>query len=134
MPQFNKHSQRNLLTCHHDLQLIFSAVEREIDCDIRCGYRSEPEQEWAFDRGESQVHWPRSPHNEKPSMAVDVVPQEMDAADLRHWYWFGGYVKGLADRLYAEGIVTHRVRWAGDSSDQPISEYSHFEIYLPEKH
>lgn len=131
MPHFNKESQKQLKTCHHDLQAIFTAVEHEVDCEIRCGYRAQPEQENAFEKGRSGFHWPESHHNEKPSMAVDVVPLDIDAEDAHRWHWFGGYVKGLADRLYAEGVVSHRLHWSGDHGDIELSKFPHFEIYMP---
>ncbi|MBY4679094.1 hypothetical protein [Marinobacterium arenosum] len=135
MPQYDQQSQQALQTCHHDLQLIFNAVGREIACDIQCGYRNEAQQEQAFAEGQSSHHWPDSEHNEKPSMALDILPQGYSLDDPLRWCWFGGYVKGLADRMYAEGVVTHRVRWDGDQllDGADSANLPHFEIYLPEK-
>lgn len=131
MPSFSKQSQQQLKTCHHDLQSIFAAVERAVDCEISCGHRSHDAQEQAYDEGRSGFHWPESHHNDKPSMAVDVMPVDIDEDDMRRWYWFGGYVRGLADRLYDEGVVTHRLHWSGEHGDPELSKYPHFEIYLP---
>lgn len=131
MPSFSKQSQQMLNTCHHDLQAIFNAVEQEVECEIRCGHRTREEQERAFIKGYSGFHWPESHHNEKPSMAVDVVPVGVAPDDSDRWHWFGGYVKGLADRLYAEGVVSHRLHWAGDHGDPELNKFPHFEIYMP---
>lgn len=134
MAQFSKASEQSIKTCHHDMQAIFNAVEQEIDCEILCGHRTEMEQEQAYSTGDSGFHWPDSRHNIKPSMAVDVMPVGFDMEDKSRWYWFGGYVKGIADRLYAEGVISHKLHWAGDHGDPEISKFPHFEIYMPTKH
>lgn len=131
MPHFSKDSQQQINTCHHDVQAIFKAVEHEVDCEVRCGHRTQSEQEKCFAEGHSGFHWPESRHNAKPSMAVDVIPVDMDPKDIDRWHWFGGYVKGVADRLYAEGVVSHRLHWAGDKGDQELCKFPHFEIYMP---
>ena len=134
MAQFSKQSQQQINTCHHDMQAIFSAVEQEIDCEIVCGHRGQEDQERAFSEGRSGFHWPDSRHNAKPSMAIDVIPTDIKSDNTDRWHWFGGYVKGIADRLYAEGVISHKLHWAGDQGDQEMSKYSHFEIYMPAKH
>ncbi|NJM09401.1 MAG: M15 family metallopeptidase [Bdellovibrionaceae bacterium] len=45
---------------------------------VICGHRGEREQNEAFAVGKSQLKWPRSKHNLKPSRAMDVCPAPID--------------------------------------------------------
>jgi peptidoglycan L-alanyl-D-glutamate endopeptidase CwlK len=47
---------------------------------------------------------------------------------------FAGYVVGIADRLYEQGLMTKKVRWGGDwdkdweASDNTFDDFPHFEL------
>jgi peptidoglycan L-alanyl-D-glutamate endopeptidase CwlK len=109
-----------LNTCHDDLQLIFSTVIASgYDCTIICGHRTKGKQETAFMGGFSQVHWPDSKHNTWPSMATDAGPyfkeiKNLDWDDVKAFALFAGWVLCVADQLYREGRVEHRLKWGGD--------------------
>ena len=76
--------------------------------------------------------------------AVDVAPYYADedphvdwsttGESGRRWYAFKGYVLGVADRLFAEGKMTHRVRvgedWDGDHkfNDHRLVDLPHIEL------
>ena len=128
MPQFSKLSERRLAECHPSLQLLFNAVIKHYDCVILCGHRGEREQNEAFADGKSQLKWPDSKHNKKPSLAVDVVPYPVDWNDRHKLYHFAGFVIGAA---WALGI---KLRWGGDwdgdrdLSDQSFNDLVHFEL------
>lgn len=137
MPQFGERSNRNLRECHQDLQTLFREVVEEFDCSVIEGYRTELEQNKAFHAGKSKLKYPESKHNKQPSLAADVVPYPVDWTDTKRFYYFGGYVLGVASRLYAEGKMNHRVRWGGDwdgdrqNADQTFHDLPHFELEAP---
>jgi len=68
----------------------------------------------AYNSGRSKVKWPDGKHNRSPSMAVDAAPYPIDWQDRERFYYFAGYVMGVADMLHAEGLITHRLRYGGD--------------------
>ena len=134
MPKFSQDSFSNLSTCHIDLQVLFYEVIKSFDCKILEGYRNEEGQEKAFKAGNTQLHWPDGKHNKQPSMAVDVAPYPIDWKNNKRFYWFAGYVMGIAQVLKDEGKMTHSVRFGGDwDSDKDIDEERfrdlvHFEL------
>ena len=74
MYNYSKRSLINLKQCHQDIQTIFNEVIKEIDCTIVCGHRNEKDQNKAFKNKFSKLKFPKSKHNKKPSLAVDVIP------------------------------------------------------------
>jgi peptidoglycan L-alanyl-D-glutamate endopeptidase CwlK len=128
MPNFGDRSRRNLLTCDLELQELFNEVVKTFDCSVLCGHRNEEEQNEAYRNNHSTLKWPESKHNRKPSRAVDVVPYPINWENLNRFYMFGGYVKGIADKL---GI---KIRWGGDwdsdtmTDDQKFMDLPHFEL------
>lgn len=134
MPKYSDTSKRRLATCHKDLQVIFSAVIFQFDCSILCGHRDEAAQMEAYNDGLSQLKWPQSKHNKKPSMAVDVAPYPIDWQDLDRFRYFAGYVMGVADTLHSDGLISHRLRWGGDwdrdtqVKDNSFNDLPHFEL------
>lgn len=103
MPRFSNASQKRLETCHGLLQMLFNKVIESRDCTILCGHRGKEEQEQAFLRGASKVHYPHSKHNTNPSVAVDVMPYPVNWSsspeNLKNIDEFADYVKQVADEL-----------------------------------
>ena len=134
MPKFSQESFSKLSTCHMELQTLFYEVIRSFDCTVLEGHRGEAEQEAAFEKGNTKLHYPNGKHNGQPSMAVDVAPYPVDWKNLKRFYWFAGYVLGIAERLKAEGKMTYSVRWGGDwdsdkdITDQTFNDLVHFEL------
>lgn len=134
MPKYSDTSKQRLATCHKDLQLIFNMVIAHFDCSVLCGHRSETDQMAVYNAGKSQLKWPQSKHNKTPSMAVDVAPYPIDWSDLDRFYYFAGYVMGIADTLHAEGMITHRLRFGGDwdrdtqVKDTDFRDLPHYEL------
>ena len=128
MPSFSKKSMDILKTCDLELQELFIEVVRHFDCSVLCGHRTEEEQNEAFRNNRSTKRWPESKHNLKPSMAVDVVPYPIDWENLNRFYYFGGFVKGIAQDM---GI---KIRWGGDwdgdtlTDDQKFMDLPHYEL------
>lgn len=100
MPTFSPTSLARLSTCHPDLRRLFTAVIEEVDCTVLCGYRDKEEQEKAFADGTSDAHFGQSPHNVKPSRAVDVIPYPLKSwKDLDAFRRLAEVVKRKADEL-----------------------------------
>jgi peptidoglycan LD-endopeptidase CwlK len=136
MPKFSQDSFSKLSTCDLDLQALFFEVIRTVDCTILEGYRNQEDQEKAFQDGKTQLHWPNGKHNHQPSYAVDVAPYPVDWNNTKRFYWFGGYVLGIASRLKDEGKMTYPIKWGGDwngdhSFDHPaFNDLVHFELII----
>lgn len=75
-----------------------------------------------------------------PSLAVDAAPYDtllkVDWKDINRFYYFAGHVMGIADILFAEGKITHKLRYGGDWNkntqvkDENFKDLGHFEIIL----
>lgn len=128
MPQFGNASRRRLQTCDARLRRVFEEAVEQFDCTVLCGHRGEEEQNKAFEDGKSKVRWPDGKHNSNPSRAIDVAPYPIDWEDTRRFYYFAGYVMGVANKL---GI---KLRWGGDwdrdteVSDNSFNDLVHFEL------
>jgi peptidoglycan L-alanyl-D-glutamate endopeptidase CwlK len=134
MPKFGTNSIKQLSTCHPDLQVLFNEVIKSFDCTVLEGHRNEQDQEAAVRKGNSQLHWPNGKHNASPSNAVDVSPYPVNWNNVSRFYWFAGYVMGIAQKLKDEGKITHAIRYGGDwDSDKDITDNKfqdlvHFEL------
>lgn len=135
MPKFSQSSFSKLSTCHSDLQVLFYEVIKYYDCTILEGYRNEAEQESAFNKGNTKLHYPYGKHNYNPSMAVDVTPYPVDFNNVELGLWFGGYVMGIAQKLKDEGKMTHSIRWGGSwdglgkiNKTGVLNDLVHFEL------
>lgn len=113
MPIFSAESLANLATCHPELQVLFHTVIETYNCTIIQGHRDQADQEAAFNAGKSKLHYPFGNHNAIPSNAVDVAPDPIDWNNKDRFLYFAGYVLGIADRLFAAGIMKHRIRYGG---------------------
>lgn len=120
MPKFSANSAKRLATCHPKLQQLFNEVIKETDCSVLCGFRNKREQEEAYEKGNSMLNWPKSKHNQVPSLAVDVVPYPIDWRDVPRFIEFAAIVKRKAKEL---GI---RIRCGADFVG--FKDYPHFEL------
>jgi peptidoglycan L-alanyl-D-glutamate endopeptidase CwlK len=136
MPKFSQESFSKLSTCHIDLQALFFEVIRTIDCIVLAGYRDQEDQTKAFLGGFTKLEWPNGKHNHQPSFAVDVAPWPIEWDTTKRFYWFAGYVLGIASRLKEEGKITHGIRWGGNWNWDPIipnqqfNDLLHYELIL----
>ena len=128
MAKFGNRSKKRLDTCHPDLIRLFEKVVEGFDNSILCGHRNEFDQNKAFDEKRSKLKFPKGKHNTIPSLAIDVAPYPIDWNDIKRFYFFGGYVKGVAKSM---GI---KIRWGGDWDsdtlvrDQSFNDLPHFEL------
>jgi peptidoglycan LD-endopeptidase CwlK len=136
MPQFSLSSASKLSTCHSDLQILCKRLIERYDFTVICGYRDKEAQNKAYNEGNSKLKYPDSKHNTSPSLAVDLAPYEktgIDWSKLQSAY-FAGQVVALAEELFAQGIMKHRIRpgidWNmnNDIDDTDFWDAGHFEI------
>ncbi len=136
MPRFSQESLSKLSQCHMDLQVIFFEVIKSFDCTILEGHRNEEDQNKAYHDGKSRLQWPNGMHNGLPSLAVDVAPYPLpDWRNVKDFLYFGGYCMGVAETLYLQGKIGHKIRYGGawsgldklNTGDQ-LNDYVHFEL------
>ena len=129
MPSFGRTSMLRLNTCDPLLKHLFERVVEEYDCKVLKGHRPKAEQNKAFWEGKSKLQWPQGNHNKSPSLAVDVAPYPIDWKNTKRFYYFAGFVQGVANELHIS------IRWGGDwdrdfdLDDQRFNDLVHFEIY-----
>tara|TARA_R100001594_G_scaffold77425_1_gene112041 strand:- start:2716 stop:3111 length:396 start_codon:yes stop_codon:yes gene_type:complete len=129
MPSFSGRSAAKLSECDERLQKVFNEVVKHFDCTVLEGRRSKERQDELYRTGKSKVQYPNSKHNVEPlSMACDVAPYPIDWNDKSRFYFFGGFVLGIAKSM---GID---LRWGGDwdsdmdINDQTFMDLPHFEV------
>lgn len=130
MNQFSEQSKQKLESCHPELQRLFREVIKHYDCTVICGHRNQADQEEAFRTGTSTLRYPSSKHNSIPSLAVDVVPFPIDWKDMKRFYHFVGFVRGLASQM---GInVRSGLDWNGNMNfkDENFHDAPHFELIM----
>lgn len=134
MPYFSQDSLDKLATCHIDLQILFKEVIKYFDCKVTCGFRNEIDQSKAYAEGKTQLQWPNGNHNHNPSTAVDVYPYPINMDDIKRFYYFAGFVKGIAQKLLDERKISHAIRWGGnwdndtDVSANDFNDLPHYEL------
>ncbi len=75
---FGKQSLKNLEQVDADLVRVAYQVLQVFDHSIICGHRGEAKQTEAFNAGQSKTPWPKSKHNQLPSLAIDFLPYPFD--------------------------------------------------------
>jgi len=154
MPLYSQSSTKKLLTCHPDLVTVMEYVVDYFDNTIVYGYRSPREQFILYQKGRKYDVINRkwdivdpgkvvtyldgyiklSKHNKSPSMAVDAVAYPIDREDKKRQLYLAGYVMGVAQKLYDDGMIGHRVRcgcdWDMDTQvkDETFEDLYHFEL------
>jgi peptidoglycan L-alanyl-D-glutamate endopeptidase CwlK len=135
MFSFSKNSQTALATCNKDIQAICNELIKIYDFSVIFGYRGAEEQNAAYSRKDSQLKYPLSKHNKKPSVAVDIIPYPGGYESSREQFvYMAGLFVGIAVALKNEGIINHDVRWGGDWNrnndlkDQSFFDLAHFEL------
>jgi peptidoglycan L-alanyl-D-glutamate endopeptidase CwlK len=128
MPSFGSTSKERLSTIDHRLRMACEEAIKLYDFTVLVGHRTEQEQNKAFAEAKSKLHWPKSKHNQLPSLAVDIAPYPIDWNDTKRFYYLAGLMKGCAAKL------GYKLRWGGDwdgdgdFKDQSFNDLVHFEI------
>ncbi len=124
--RYSSRSTQRLSTCHPDLVLLFNEALADPACpsDISIieGFRGRDRQNEMKTQGKSQLAWPKSRHNQVPSMAVDAAPYVGGISwDWDHYRPLSKQIKQVWKRLQAEGQVdpSHRLTWGGDWQSFP---------------
>ena len=136
MPKFSDQSLKELATCHLDLQILFNEIIKYFDCTIIQGRRGEIEQNEAFKNGKSKLQYPDGKHNDIPSLAADVASYPIYWSNTAQFYFFSGYVLGIAKLLKSQGKMQHDVRYGGNwdcdnqVNHQSFNDLVHFELIL----
>lgn len=135
MPKFSKTSLDRLSTCHEDLIIFCNEFIKYYDFTVVCGHRGQEEQDKAYAQGFSKVKFPNSKHNSYPSLAVDLAPWEGKIDWSRdQMLFFAGFGIGIAEILYKNGVIKHRIKSGGDwdndrdVNDTKFMDLPHFEI------
>ena len=129
MPRFSERSRRRVASCHPDIQrVLVTAIEHGPDFAVLQGRRGRRAQTAALRAGHSQLPYPRSRHNTKPSLAVDVAPWPIDWDDTNRFRFLAGFLLGVA------AVLGIRLRWGGDwdrdfqERDERFRDLPHFEL------
>jgi len=138
MPSFSAGSKKQLATCDQRLQKVMNEVIKDFDFSVLEGFRGEEDQDSDYAKGWSQLRWPDSKHNSKPSLAVDIAPYPIDwgeslvsikaEAARQRFCYLAGWVMSAAEAL---GV---KLRWGGDwdgdkdTRDERFRDLGHFEL------
>ena len=150
MYQFGKRSKEVYETLHPDLQKIMDEVIKIYDVSLIEGHRSIERQQHLYHLGQSKldgIH-KKSKHNYNPSLAVDLLPYKKgynafsgNLDDTKRFYFMAGIIYGIAERLYEEGKITHKIRWGGDwnrdfvyKTGHEFTDLPHIELMNVRKH
>jgi len=120
MFKFSTRSQNKLDSCHPNLiDLMEAAIKTSpIDFSVTCGRRSEKAQNDAYARGASKVKYPKSMHNQNPSLAVDIQPYpytKEDRKDKKHKKFreLSEHIKALAEEMEIP-VLNGGLAWGWD--------------------
>jgi peptidoglycan L-alanyl-D-glutamate endopeptidase CwlK len=129
MPKFSVASRIRLAQAHPDIQQVMNEAIKTYDFSVICGYRNKVDQEKAYQAGNSKAHFLQSPHNYKPSVAVDIVPYPLDWNDLDAFKKLGAHIMATAKKLHVS------LRWGADwnmngrTDDEKFRDFPHFELH-----
>ena len=124
MYKFSMKSKKKLETCHPLLQDLMNEVIKHIDITILCGHRGRAEQNACYfsKPQRSKLKFPKSFHNKKPSLAIDIGPWPLDWQDLVSFQQMGIIVLDIAKKMNI------KVRWGGHFKS--FKDYPHFELIV----
>jgi hypothetical protein len=129
MPKFSARSRERLAQAHPLIQLVMNEAIKSYDFSVICGYRNKRDQEAAFNSGNSKAHYGQSPHNYKPSLAVDLTPYPLDWNDIAAFKRLGAHIMATAKKLNVP------LRWGadwnmnGNVNDERFRDFPHFELH-----
>jgi len=126
---FSKSSMMNFLELDPRLQRVLNRAIKIIDFKVIEGHRDQRTQDKYFWAHTSKLKWPKSKHNQNPSLAVDIIPYPSGWKNNEAFYKLAGVVLACA---HEEDVL---LRWGGDwdrdgdSTDQSFMDLAHFEIF-----
>ena len=130
MPKFSKASLALLEQVHPALQRICNEAIKEIDFSILPStIRTIEEQKKFVAEGKSQTM--NSRHLKQAdgySYAVDLWKYPINWNDEKGQTELARYILGIADGLFAAGVIKNKILWGGDWKS--FKDLPHFEIVL----
>ena len=126
MPKFSKSSKERLATCHPDLQAVCNELIKQYDFSVLCGHRGEREQNDAYKKGTSNVRYPNSAHNKRPSLAVDIAPYPIDWDNISRFNEMLIRFDTVAKILRAEGVITSEFVYGGQWAK--LKDWPHIQV------
>lgn len=142
--EFGLHSERQLKSCHEELQLIARETLKASDIDFKIveGHRSVERQKRLYDERKSRVDGvkKKGKHNYDPSLAFDICVSVygVHAYHRESLTFLAGVLTSVAKTLYDNGKILHILRWGGNwdrdetiLADQTFMDLPHFELYDP---
>ncbi len=126
MPKFSQRSLERLQTCHPLLQLLMLRVVKKYDITVLCGHRTQQEQDAAYAKGTSKLHWPMSHHNVQPATAVDVAPWPISWHDIERFKEMSDVVLEVWLNLDDEDTEGWKLEWGGSWAG--LRDYPHFQL------
>ncbi|MCP4482089.1 MAG: M15 family metallopeptidase [bacterium] len=123
MPKFSKKSKEKLKECHPYLQIILSKAIEIMDFTIICGHRGKELQNEAFKNGKSKLKYPKSKHNGKPSLAVDIAPYPIDWNDKYRFEMLAMLILKIAQET---PMGKYKIQWGGHW--YKFKDLPHFEL------
>lgn len=148
-------------TLHPDLQLIVDATLElcVVDFSIHEGHRPVEKQFEYYKKGRTFIegrwkltdpkkkitnidgHYKKGKHNYLPSLAFDFTAYVPDKPELTwdsiHLTYIGASMILIAEFLYKDGEIEHKLRWGGnwdrdgDLADNTLYDRPHVELYKP---
>ncbi len=151
MPKYSSRSRKRLETCHPNLQKLFNEIIKHYDCTIIEGSRSDKKQKQLYSQDKTRADGvtKKSKHQvtaEEPlSFAIDVAPYPIpnnwgvidlknrnkinyQARELAEFYYFVGFVKGVANQLNIKIISGADWNNNNNLNDQTFFDLTHFEL------
>ncbi len=131
MRSWSKRSKKVYDTLDPRLQWLCDELLGYMNVSLTYGHRTEEQQNALYPKF-TQVRWPDSKHNTKPSLAVDLqpYPYPRNENDLRAAL---GYMAGLSFVLAGQG--NFKIRWGGDwnrngdVTDNGFDDLFHIEVH-----
>lgn len=132
MARFSEASLQQFATLDPRLQRVLQLAIQYFDFKIIEGHRNQADQEAAFARGASQLHWPNGRHNSWPSRAVDIAPYPVDWDDnvkaVMRFAFMMGVIRVCAEQLHVK--VRFGMDWNRnlDMRDEDFIDAPHVEL------
>ena len=132
--KFGPESQKQLATCHPDLQRVLNRAIQIVDFKVVEGHRTIERQQQLFAEGKTKINGTSQlgKHNHSPSLAADIYPFPIDLRDEEkssaRFYHLMGVVKACA---HMEGVLLRFGHdWDGDNdyADQSFDDLPHIEL------
>lgn len=124
---FSDKSLKKLYTCHPLLvELMLYAIRTsEDDFSIICGFRSDKDQQKAYENEKSDLDAGESNHNKKPSLAVDIATYPIPTTP-KEWHDAIPTFIELGDHIQkCAAFIDIPIVWGGNWRS---GDYGHYEL------